>query len=34
MPTTGTLKIPKGSDYSSWLTALGSGWTTEEIETV
>ena len=32
--TTGTLKIPKGSDYSSWLTILGSGWTIEEIETV
>ena len=34
MSTTGTLKIPKGSDYSSWLTILGSGWTIEEIETV
>lgn len=32
--TTGTLKIPKGSDYSSWLEDLGSGWTIEEIETV
>ncbi len=31
--TTGTLKIPKGSDYSSWLEDLGSGWTIEEIET-
>lgn len=23
----GTLLYPKGSDYSSWLTALGNGWT-------
>jgi hypothetical protein len=23
----GTLLYPKGSDYSSWLTALGDGWT-------
>jgi hypothetical protein len=22
----GILRYPKGSDYSSWLTALGNGW--------
>lgn len=29
---TGTLYYPKGSDYSTWLTALGSGWTGVEID--
>ena len=28
---TGTLYYPKGSDYSSWLTAFGEGWTGVEI---
>lgn len=28
---TGVLKYPAGSDYSSWLNALGSGWTGVEI---
>jgi hypothetical protein len=29
---TGVLRYPKGSDYSTWIAALPSGWTTEEIE--
>lgn len=28
---TGVLKVPTGSDYSSWLEQLGSGWTIEYI---
>ena len=28
---TGTLYIPSGADYSTWLTELGSGWTTANI---
>lgn len=27
MPSNGTLYVPAGSDYSSWLSALPSGWT-------
>lgn len=27
----GILKYPKGSDYSTWIAQLPSGWTTEEI---
>lgn len=29
---TGTLYIPQGSNYSSWLSVLGSGWTTAPIQ--
>lgn len=34
LPETGTLYVPKGSDYSSWLGDynLGSGWTIVEME--
>lgn len=34
LPETGTLYVPKGSDYSSWLGDydLGSGWTIVETE--
>ena len=28
----GTLRIPAGSDYSSWKNSLGFRWTTEEIQ--
>jgi hypothetical protein len=28
---TGTLRVPQGSNYSTWLTALGDGWTIEYI---
>ena len=28
----GTLRIPAGSDYSSWKDSLGFRWTTEEIQ--
>ena len=31
MPTNGVLKVPSGSDYSSWLSALPSGWVIEYI---
>ena len=31
LPTNGTLHVPQGSYYSSWLTQLGSGWTIEYI---
>lgn len=31
IPTNGTLHVPQGSDYSSWLTQLPSGWTIEYI---
>ena len=31
MPTNGVLRVPSGSDYSSWLSALPSGWTIEYI---
>ena len=31
LPTNGTLHVPNGSDYSSWLTKLPSGWTIEYI---
>ena len=31
LPTNGTLHVPSGSDYSSWLTQLPSGWTIEYI---
>lgn len=27
LPTDGTLYVPQGSDYSSWLSVLPSGWT-------
>ena len=26
LPESGTLRVPEGSDYSSWLSALPSGW--------
>jgi len=26
MPNSGTLRVPEGSDYSSWLSALPAGW--------
>lgn len=29
--STGTLRVPRGSDYSSWLARLGSGWTVQYI---
>lgn len=34
LPETGTLYVPKGSDYSAWLDdyGLGSGWTIVEME--
>lgn len=31
LPENGILRIPSGSDYSSWLAALPSGWTIEYI---
>ena len=31
LPTNGTLHVPNGSDYSSWLKQLPSGWTIEYI---
>ena len=31
LPTNGTLHVPSGSDYSSWLSILGSGWTIEYL---
>ena len=31
VPSTGTLYVPTGSDYSSWLNELGSGWTVQYI---
>jgi hypothetical protein len=31
LPENGILRIPSGSDYSSWLSALPSGWTIEYI---
>lgn len=31
MPTNGVLKVPSGSDYSSWLSELPSGWVVEYI---
>ena len=31
LPTNGTLHVPQGSDYSSWLSYLGSGWTVEYL---
>lgn len=31
LPTNGTLHVPSGSDYSSWLNILGSGWTIEYL---
>lgn len=31
LPTNGTLHVPSGSDYSSWLSRLPSGWTIEYI---
>ena len=31
LPTNGTLHVPNGSDYSSWLRQLPSGWTIEYI---
>ncbi len=31
MSSTGTLHVPTGSDYSSWLSVLGSGWQIENI---
>ena len=29
IPTNGTLRVPEGADYSSWLAILPSGWTVE-----
>lgn len=31
LPTSGTLHVPSGSDYSSWTSVLGSGWTIQYI---
>ena len=31
LPKNGTLHVPSGSDYSSWLSILGSTWTIEYI---
>ena len=31
LPSSGTLHIPQGSDYSTWLSQLGSGWTIQYI---
>ena len=31
MSETGVLHVPTGSDYSSWLTILGEGWTIDYI---
>lgn len=31
LPTNGILRVPQGSDYSSWLKQLPSGWTIEYI---
>lgn len=31
LPKNGTLHVPNGSDYSSWLSKLPSGWTIEYI---
>ena len=31
LPKNGTLHVPQGSDYSSWLSSLPSGWTIEYI---
>lgn len=31
MPENGVLRVPKGSDYTSWLNALPSGWVIEYI---
>ena len=31
LPTNGTLHVPQGSNYSSWLSQLPSGWTIEYI---
>ena len=31
LPKNGILKVPNGSDYSSWLSILGSTWTIEYI---
>ena len=31
MPTNGVLRVPSGSNYSSWLSALPSGWVIEYI---
>ena len=31
LPRNGTLYVPNGSDYSSWLSSLPRGWTIEYI---
>ena len=31
LPTNGTLYVPNGSDYSTWLSQLGSDWTIQYI---
>ena len=31
LSSSGTLRVPQGSDYSTWLSILGSGWTIEYI---
>ena len=31
LPSTGTLYVPTGSNYNTWLTQLGSGWTIQYI---
>ena len=31
LPTNGTLHIPQGSDYSTWLSQLPSGWTIQYL---
>ena len=32
--TIGTLYYPKGSDYSTWISALPSGWTAQPVDTL
>jgi len=32
--TSGTLYYPKGSDYSTWIAALPSGWTSQQVDTL
>ena len=32
LPTTGILRVPEGSDYSSWVEALPNGWTVEYFD--
>jgi hypothetical protein len=31
LPSNGVLKVPNGSNYSTWLSNLPSGWTIQYI---